>query len=303
MRRWVNLGLFTMGTVLLVGFGALVLLSRAQAINLITHPEEARGPLEETPADYNLPFEEVTVVTADGFHLVGWMVPSRNGAAVMAQHGYKGNRTGLLEEAAMLHQHGYGVLMTSIRAHDESAGEIISFGALEMQDLEAWYQYLLTRSDVDPTRIGILGNSLGGSLVIQYAAQNEALRGVVAHSAFSSIDDTVTTSLEYFTNLPTFPFAPFIVFWAEQEVGFDSSVISAKNWIGEISPRPVLILHGGQDVLISKESGQLLFEAAREPKELWYEPDLGHVAFDTELPAEFERRVIDFFDRVLLDGR
>ena len=300
MRRWVNLGLFTLGVVLAAGLGLVVYLSRAQAINLITHPPEARSPLETSPGDFGLPFEEVTVTTADGFRLSGWMVPSRNGAAIMAQHGYKGNRTGLLEEAAMLHRHGYGILLTSIRAHDESQGEIISFGAREMQDLEAWYQYLLTRPDVDPARIGILGNSLGGSLVIQYAAQNEAIRGVVAHSAFSSIDDTVATSLEYFTNLPAVPFAPFIVFWAEQEVGFDSSVISAKNSIGELSPRPVLILHGGRDILISRESGQLLFEAAGEPKELWYEPDLGHVAFDTERPAEFEERVVGFFDAFLL---
>jgi fermentation-respiration switch protein FrsA (DUF1100 family) len=299
MRRWVNLGLFTLGVLLIVTFGTSLFLSRAQAIDLITHPRAARGSLEESPGDYGLPFEEVTVTTTDGFRLVGWMIPSQNGAAVMAQHGYKGNRTGLLEEAVMLHRNGYGVLLTTIRAHDESEGELISFGALEMQDLEAWYQYLVTRSDVDPARIGILGNSLGGSLVIQYAAQNEAIRGVVAHSAFSSIDDTVTTSIEYFTNLPSFPFAPFIVFWAEQEVGFDSAVISAKNWIGEISPRPVLILHGGQDILISKESGQLLYEAAGAPKELWYEPDLGHVSFDTELPEEFENRVVGFFDEVL----
>ncbi len=299
MRRWVNLGLFTLGVLLIVTFGTSLFLSRAQAIDLITHPRAARGSLEELPGDYGLPFEEVTVTTTDGFRLVGWMIPSQNGAAVMAQHGYKGNRTGLLEEAVMLHRNGYGVLLTTIRAHDESEGELISFGALEMQDLEAWYQYLVTRSDVDPARIGILGNSLGGSLVIQYAAQNEAIRGVVAHSAFSSIDDTVTTSIEYFTNLPSFPFAPFIVFWAEQEVGFDSAVISAKNWIGEISPRPVLILHGGQDILISKESGQLLYEAAGAPKELWYEPDLGHVSFDTELPEEFENRVVGFFDEVL----
>ena len=200
----------------------------------------------------------------------------------------------------MLNEHGYGVLLTSVRAHDLSEGELISFGFHEMQDLEAWYQYLLTRGEVDPDRIGVLGDSMGGSLVIQYAAQNEDIQATVAHSAFSSLDDTVATSIEFITGLPAFPFAPAIVFWAEQEVGSDSSEISAKTWISELSPRPVLLLQGGADMAISPESGQLLYDAAGEPKELWFEPELGHTEFDTALPEQYEAHVVGFFDRYLL---
>jgi len=52
--------------------------------------------------------------------------------------------------------------------------------------------------------------------------------------------------------------------------------------------------------VISPEGGQLLYDAAGEPKELWYEPELGHTAFDTEFPGEFEDRVVGFFERYLL---
>lgn len=218
----------------------------------------------------------------------------------MAQHGYKGSRMGMLEEAEILYRHGYGVLVTSVRAHDMSEGELITFGYYEMQDLEAWFQYLLTRPEVDPERIGILGNSMGASMAIQYAAQNAQIKAVVAQSAFSSLDDTVSTSVEAFTGLPAFPFGPLIVFWAELELGADSSLIDAKEWIGQLSPRPVLLLHGGKDGAIDKDSADRLFQAAGEPKELWYEPELGHAEFDTTLPEEFERRVVGFFDRYLL---
>jgi fermentation-respiration switch protein FrsA (DUF1100 family) len=288
------------GSVLVILFVGLMVVSRSQALDLITHPIGERQAIDQTPADFGLTYGDVRVTTPDGLKLVGWYVPSQNGAAIMAQHGFKSDRTGLLEEAAMLSEHGYGVLLTSVRAHDLSEGEVISFGLNEMQDLESWYQYLLTRDEVDPDRIGILGNSMGGSLAIQYSAQNENIRATVAHSAFSSLDDTVATSIEYFTGLPAFPFAPAIVFWAEQEVGFDSSEISAKIWIGQLSPRAVLLLQGGADTAISPESGQLLYDAAGEPKELWYEPELGHTAFDTELPEQYEARVVGFFDRYLL---
>ncbi len=300
MKRWQNVAVWAGGSILIILFVGLMVMSRSQALDLVTHPIGERDAIDQTPADFGLVYEDVSVTTPDGLKLVGWYIPSQNGAAIMAQHGYKSDRTGLLEEAAMLNEHGYGVLLTTVRAHDLSEGELISFGFNEMQDLEAWYQHLLTRGDVDSDRIGILGNSMGGSLVIQYAAQNENIRAIVAHSAFSSLDDTVATSIEHFTDLPAFPFAPAIVFWAEKEVGFDSAGVSAKTWISELSPRPVLLLQGGADTNISAESGQLLYDAAGEPKELWFEPELDHVAFDTELPEQYEARVVGFFDRYLL---
>ncbi len=300
MKRWQKVAGTVVGSVLVILFVGLMVVSRSQAHDLVTNPIGERGDIDQTPADYGLVYEDVSVTTPDGLKLVGWYIPSQNGAVIMAQRGYKGNRTGLLEEAAMLNKHGYGVLLTTVRAHDLSDGEVISFGANEMQDLEAWYQSLLGRDEVDPDRIGILGNSMGGSLAIQYAAQNENIQATVVHSAFSSLDDTVATSIEFFTGLPAFPFAPAIVFWSEQELGFDSSEVSAKTWIHQLSPRPVLLLQGGADTVISAESGQLLYDAAREPKELWFEPELGHTAFDTELPEQFEIRGVGFFDQYLL---
>jgi fermentation-respiration switch protein FrsA (DUF1100 family) len=59
-------------------------------------------------------------------------------------------------------------------------------------------------------------------------------------------------------------------------------------------------MQGGADVVIEPSSGQLLYDAAREPKEIWFEPTLDHVAFYDERPEEFERRVVGFFDRYLL---
>jgi fermentation-respiration switch protein FrsA (DUF1100 family) len=300
VKRWQKVAVGVVGLILVVLFAGLMIVSRSEALDLVTHSMDERDPIDQTPADFGLAYDDVTVTTPDGLKLVGWYVPSQNGAAIMAQHGYTSDRIELLEEAAMLNKHGYGVLLTTVRAHDLSEGELISFGFYEMQDLEAWYQHLLTRGDVDPDRIGLLGNSMGGSLVIQYAVQNKDIRATVAHSAFSSLDDTVATSIEYFTDLPAFPFAPAIVFWAEQEVGFNSSEVSAKTWISNLSPRPVLLLHGGADTVISAESGQLLYDAAGEPKELWFEPELGHTEFDTSLPEQYEMRVVGFFDRYLL---
>jgi len=288
------------GILLLAVIGVLKV-TRNEAHNLITAPMETRNFPEETPDTYKLPYEDIEITASDGLKLAGWFVPSQNGAVIMMQHGYKSNRKELLNEAEMMYRHGYGVLLTTVRAHDHSEGEVITFGMNEVNDLEAWYQYLITRTDIDPNKIGMLGNSFGGMLAIQYTAQNENIKAVVADCAFSSLNDTVSTSVEYFTDLPAFPFAPLIVFWAERETGFKTEDIDTTKWIAQISPRPVFLMQGGADVVISADSGQRLYDAAGEPKELWFDPELGHVKFDTERAEEFERRVAEFFDKYLLD--
>lgn len=299
MTKWQKRTLGIIGVILIVVLVTFAVVTRSEAHKLVSNP--IRAPIDENPGDYGLPFEEVTVTSVDGLKLAGWYVPSQNGAAIMTQHGYKSDRTSLLDEAAMLHGHGYGALLMSVRAHDLSQGEQISFGHHEMKDLEAWYQFLLAQDEVEPDKIGILGCSMGGSLVIQYAALNDHIKAVVAQSPFSSLDDTVSTSIRKFTELPPFPFAPMIVFWAERELGMDSSEINAKVWIKEISPRPILLMDGGLDEYVSETSGELLYAAAGEPKEFWFEPLMGHCEFDEKMPEAFEARVTAFFDKYLLE--
>ena len=255
-----------------------------------------------TPAQFGMTFEDVSVTTADGLRLAGWYVPSWNGGSVMLVHGYKDTRGNLLGVARILYRHGYNVLLGSLRAHDASDGETISFGHHETKDLAAWQALLSSKPGVDPSRIGIFGVSLGGTIAIRYASETPSVAVVIADCAFSSIDDTIERSIRFFTGLPPFPFAPLIEFWTERRLGIATEDIDAKRWIGRISPRPILLMQGGADVVISPESGARLFAAAGEPKELWFDPELGHAQFLNRHPEEFERRVVAFYHRHLAAG-
>ena len=300
LKRWKLIVLAVVAAAAVAGTGYLGIRAKSEAHTLITNPIETRHLPGRTPEDYSVPFENVGVITADGLSLVGWYVPSRNGAAVIAQHGYKADRGEMLNEAAMLHQHGFGVLLSTIRAHDLSEGHLITFGRDEVKDLAAWWRFLRSRPDVQPDRIGFLGNSFGGTLGIQFAAGEPGVAAVVTNSAFSSLEDTIDTSVRFFTGLPPFPFASLIRYFAEREAGFSASEVDAKRWIARLSPRPVLLMQGGADVVISKSSGDRLFEAARDPKELWFEPEVGHSGFDEAFPEEYEKRVVAFFRKYLL---
>ena len=300
MRRVVRILLVVVPIVLTAATFELGRRTRAEAHRLLTNPMATRRLPSQRPIDYGMVYDEVTARTADGLSLAGWFVPPENGALVLLLHGYKSARGEMLNEAAMLHGHGYGVLITSLRTHDLSDGDIITFGQQEMKDLAAWYALALTLERVNPEQIGIIGNSLGGTLAIEFAGREPGIKAVVANSAFSSLADTIETSVRFFTGLPPFPFAPLITFWAEREGGFKRDDVDATKWIGRISPRPVLLMQGGRDVVISVGSGQRLYDAAGTPKELWFDPAISHAQFDNQRAAEYERRVVTMFDRYLV---
>lgn len=271
------------------------------AMDLIHNPMETRRLPTRTPIDFAM-YDDVEIRSADGLRLVAWFVPPTNGALVLLLHGYKSSRGEMLNEAEMLHRHGYGTLMPAMRGHDMSDGDVISFGAAEVPDLEAWYRRAQTLPGVEPSRIGVIGNSLGGSIAIELAARTPGVRVVVANSAFSSLTDTLETSVRFFTGMSPFPFAPMIAFWAERSLGIRAADVDAARAIGRISPRPVLLMQGGADEVISISSGQRLYDAAGEPRALWFDEQVGHARFDTARPGEYERRVIALLDRHLLDA-
>ena len=69
--------------------------------------------------------------------------------------------------------------------------------------------------------------------------------------------------------------------------------------IAEVAPTPLLVMHGRQDRIAPWKMGQELFDAAREPKELWLTEDTGHMDVWWAREEEAQARLNTFFDRAL----
>jgi fermentation-respiration switch protein FrsA (DUF1100 family) len=309
MSKGLKIGLIIVLALLLIIFIGLILFTRSIAKDMLSHTmeeriEEGLWPPEETPGDYDREYEEVATTSPDGLKLTGWYLPGENGATVMIQHGSPGGRQDGLYEAAFLNEAGYSVLLGSFRAHDDSEGETITFGYYEIQDIEAWHAYLLGRDDIDPDRIGLFGESMGGGTSILYAAGDPGVAAVATGSAFGLTLEVVVKFIEY--ENPEIPvwvvptLARFIIFWAEQIGDLDTKALETQAVIAEISPVPVLIIHGGHDDKIGPNIGRQLYEAAAEPKELLWIEEAGHVDFEEYQPDLYQDALINFFDEYLL---
>jgi len=292
---WRNLGCFLVVALALAAVGLAVGMMWMQA-DAFLHPRR-RIPAQ-TPADRGLDYRDVSFVTSDGLTLRGWYLPSQNGAAIIVGHGLVAHR--LLEPAEILAQHGYGALTFDWRAHGESDGDLCTFGYHEVRDVKAALAWLKQQPDVDPERIGILGESMGAVTAIRAAARMPEIKVVVADSPYPDLEESIRNNWRN-ASLPEFPFVPLQIAMGEWQSGLSLDLMDPLADVAAISPRPILLMTGGLDPLLGPDAGQRYYAAAGEPKELWFEPNLGHVAFRRVYPDEYERRIVSFFDVALLD--
>jgi fermentation-respiration switch protein FrsA (DUF1100 family) len=294
-RYWGNLGACLLVLLVLAAVGLVVGVSWMQA-DAFLHPR--RHLPTEMPAERGLDYRDVTFTASDGVTLRGWYLPSANGAAVIVGHGIGGHRA--LDPAEMLARHGYGVLTFDWRAHGESGGDLCTFGYHEVRDVAGALAWLQEEPDVHPERIGMLGESMGAVTAIRAAAQMPGIRVIVADSPYPDLEEAIR-NVWHGTGLPAFPFVPLQIALGEWQTGLKLGAVQPLEDVAAIQPRPLLILSGGQDPITGPDAGQRYYAAAGEPVELWFEPDLGHVAFRQVYADEYERRVVGFFDAALLN--
>jgi len=283
---------------ILIGIILLIVAISFILVYANTHPP--KYPLHIQPSEYKADYEDVSFTSADGIVLKGWLVkpsyPGTKSPAIIICHGVGANRSDFTELAASLAHRGYFVLLFDFRAHGESGGRRTSLGYHEQKDVVAALDFLRTRHEIDPGRMGIYGFSLGGSTTVLAAARTGAFKAVVADSAFTSLRDQAREAITGFYHLPSFPFLQLAVVGYELYFQTNIDSISPVSVIAAIAPNPVLIIAGEGDKLIPADNGRKLFSAAGKPKELWIIPGADHGGTLAAAGSEYEKRVGEFFD-------
>ena len=243
------------------------------------------------PADLGRAYEEVTLRTSDGLSLAAWYVRSRNGAAVISYP----TRQGKLAQARMLVRHGYGVLLVDARGYDGSDGDPNLFGWSDAKDIDAAVAWLQRRPDVEGGRIGGIGFSVGGEMLLQAAASNTGLRAVVSEGAGArSVREDLLRGPQGWLALP----GAAIQTAAVAVMSGTAPPPSLTDLVPRIAPRSTLLIYAGRGAG-GEELQPHYYEAARQPKMIWLIPEAGHTGGLSARPNEYERRVVGFFERTL----
>src|SRR6266508_4520510 len=233
--------------------------------------------------------EDVAFRTSDGLLLRGWYVPSKNGAAVIAFPG----RTGPQRHTRMLVRHGYGVLLFDRRGEGQSDGDPNAFGWAMDKDLKAAAAFLQRRPDVDRDRIGGIGLSVGGEMMLQTAAETDAIKAVVSEGAGErSIREVVEN--ETWAEVPS----QFLLTVGTALFSNHLPPANLKDLAPRIAPRPAFFIYATRGTG-GEELNPTFYAAAGQPKTLWQVPGSSHTGGIKARPKEYERRVIGFFDRAL----
>jgi len=228
--------------------------------------------LIDRPDRHGLTYQSEFFRAADGTTLNAWFLPAQNTpiakASILYLHGNAENISTHFRSIAWLTGKGFNVLALDYRGYGASAGKPSLDGA--QLDIDAAMRHLMTHKNVDPAKIAIFGQSLGAAFATYYAAHSaykSNISAVIIDSAFADYRQIAREKLasSYITWL--FQWLPWLVI---------NNDYAPADSIAMISPIPLLILHGDHDEVVPYHHSEQLFQLAREPKQLWIEPNARH---------------------------
>jgi uncharacterized protein len=243
------------------------------------------------PDHLGVAHEDVAFTTSDGLELRGWYVPSRNGAAIIAFPG----RNGPQRQTRMLARHGYGVLLFDRRGEGESEGEPNAWGWGGDADVKAAIAYLERRPDVDPDRVGGIGLSVGGEMMLETAAETDDLAAVVSEGAGAR---SFTEDMDFEAHGLDKVLGPLVSASKTAGIAVSSNQLPPAN-LKDLSAKiqePTLLItapHSGHGEELNRGY------ARASGATLWEIPESRHIGGLQARPQEYERRVVGFFDKAL----
>jgi fermentation-respiration switch protein FrsA (DUF1100 family) len=284
--RRISIGLFSFIAALLlaaVGVGELLSGAVPTAVNTLS----TDLPVEPVQIPVNSGSEDTDT------HVHGWLVRGVRGRGmVLLVHSIRSNRVEMLSRARFLNEQGYSALLIDLQAHGETPGDRITFGARESEDVKAAATYL--RNMFPGERLGAIGVSLGAAAIV-LAKPPLRLDAVVLESLHPTIEEAVENRLRLHLGQFGPMLAPLLLFQISLRLNVSPEELNPISHIGDLNA-PLLLISGTDDRHTTVAETQRLFDAARQPKELWIVPGGGHFNMHTYAGKEYENRISDFLE-------
>lgn len=256
-------------------------------------PATSHGPA--APSGVLARADEVTVTTDDGVELWAWYLPPTNGRAVVVRHGAGSTATAVLDQAAVLAAHGYGVLAMDARGHGLSGGQAMDFGWYGERDIAAGVSFLASRPEVTDG-VAVVGLSMGGEEAIGALGADRRIVAAVAEGATARTDEDKAWFADVYSVRGRIQLG---LEWVQY--GLTGLLTAAPEpeplarSAAKAAPRPLLLITAGT-VAEEGHAADHIRRAAPATVTVWTVPGAGHTDGLARDPEGWERTVIAFLD-------
>ena len=254
-------------------------------------------------------------------HIPDDLRPGEIRPAICVLHGFGSNKesTSCKWPARTFCDWGYITLRFDMRSCGESDGEKNHINCLEqVEDTKAAITYMQGRDDEDKGRVGLIGSSFGAAVAVYTAGVDERVSAAISSGGWGDgarkfrnqhVGDKAWTK---FTDMmergrkhraetgeplmvPRYDIVPMpkhlrtnlapgsvMMFPADTAISMYEFI--ADDVVGNIAPRPLLLLHSSEDSVTPTEQSVEMFKRAGNPTDLHLMADVDHFMFTEDDP-------------------
>jgi len=278
--------------------------------------EQSNSPSEFTilseeydidPTPYFIPTYETVEIPVPNEEIIlsaWWMETQKEGPTILLIHGLTSSKysSGILLAAGILYHEGFNVLAIDMRDHGDSTCEdgYYSAGQKESDDSAAALGWLVDEKNIDPTKIGIYGQSLGALTALTTPAKSNNYSAMAVHDPPVDFETLVREEMVY-QGFPEFLFQPLFHYALIFERVNITEVIP-ENALPMSNKQPILIFNGVLDKRVLAHHSDDLIKIASEngiETTLYRYDDMGHVESIWGYTDEFAEVIVSFFQENL----
>ena len=251
-----------------------------------------------TPSDVGLQYEELTIQCSNGIRLGAWHCPvpqNTSHGLVLLFHGYGGDKSSVLTEAAHFHALGWSTLLVDFRGSGQSSETYTSIGYFEGEDVAEALRF--ARATLPYSKFVFFGQSMGAAAILRaasaYGANPDAM---IVESVFDSMLTTVKNRFEIM-GLPAFPCAQLLMFWGGRQLNFDTFSHNPVNYAKNVTC-PCLFLHGSDDPRARIAEARRVYDAVPSAKHFQEFKGAKHESLARHSPEEWNTTVENFLNGI-----
>ena len=244
--------------------------------------------------------ERIVIMASDGTKLEGhYYERKKNAPLVIFFHGFRGHSyVDGVPIYKIAQKEKWNVLLVSMRAHNESEGNIFTLGVKERYDCVDWANWAAKHFGRE-TPIFLMGISMGGAVVTMSSNLDfpDSVCGIIEDSGFTSTMEMINVNCKsHLPNyIPTSVFDIFVEMGASVWGHFCISKADACKAVSQ-TDIPILIIHGDKDTQAPLSMAYRLYDSCSSEKQLYVVHGANHAENYRKDPEEYENVIAQFVE-------